>query len=640
MIVRGACLLLSAVLVASGCSDEPPDAPESEQQADTSPKSVQVMRMDGSAPPEAKLPFTDCSTANPPSLGGEPINVYCADASRDKPFIAPYVRIDWQKAAESLAGTCRGKKGDVSVRVKADLELMSTNVQREVIEELTSKNMFRGANRSIFIHPYAGISLIKINEIGEPVPIYEYPRGWKYRYSRNYSVNREFPTSVPPLMLDGTCRELGSLIEERNIQGEIYYQYVEIVSNAISAAVDGFVRSDQYLSIFKNQRQTGARSVSTSGRSRGGGINVGPISIGGGSSRGTNTESDDRHRFTSEDVVMSAAEEYAQSIRATMVSEYSGGAVDATSFAEMITNYVLSNANDVTLRVRSLADGGMELSNGSYRATLNTEQAKLVLETKPGSPYEASSKEKGNFNYGAIGGGSESERNQKFGFGPEVKWEKSGKDWVPHSVRLKSIVRMDAREVKDIVVTEAKVRYGNSLGVRTLRDVYQAASNGERALPEKDGIPLAGEGLNVLAARPVRPPPPALGRGGFARAIHEVAMRDYNARYPPLPPHVCVPGYYTASHRTPEQLGGMVLEAPRWQLPDRRTIYRVAPNTMECSTQNESSNCVHLYAVCRSTSEDKGCAVRHRWMLAKHPFPSLPGPVPQLLPLDQICEES
>lgn len=454
--------------------------------------------------------------------------------------------------------------------------------------------------------------------------VYEYPRGWKYRYSQQYSVNREFPTSVPPLVLQGTCRELSALIDERNIQGEIYYHYVSIVSNALSAAVDGFVKSDQYLRIFKEQKQTGAKSVTTSGKSRGGGLNIGPVSFGKGSNQGTSTEKDDRHRFTSEDVVATAAEEFAQSVRATMISEYSGGAVDAASFAAMISSYVLANADDVTLRVRKLAGGRMELVNDSYSATLNAEEAKLVLDTKPGSSYEASAKEEGNFNYGAIGGGSKNERTQKFGLGPEVKWERSGKDWVPHSVRLKSLIQVSGSEARDLVITEAKVRYGNSLGVRAMRDVYQTAS-ADRQAPEKDSVSIVGDGLNSLVSRPkgFLQLPAIFGFGiGGGPTLH-------------LSSHICPPGLYTITHRTPEQLGSMVFDSPKLQLPDKRSIYRVAPNTMECSTPNESSNCVHLYAVCRSTSEDKGCAVRHRWMLAKHPVPGT-----KLMPLDQICEES
>src|SRR5690606_24339934 len=112
----------------------------------------------------------------------------------------------------------------------------------------------------------------------------------------------------------------------------------------------------------------------------------------------------------------------------------------------MISSYLLANAADVTLRIRRMADGGMELSNSSYKATLSAEDAKLILETRPGSSYEATSKDKGNFQYGPVGGGSEHERTQRFGLGPEVKWERNGKDWVPHSIRLKSVVRMDARE--------------------------------------------------------------------------------------------------------------------------------------------------------------------------------------------------
>ncbi|MDG2517364.1 hypothetical protein [Lysobacter soli] len=619
----GAAVLLAVTLSACGKKvvDSAPSSSDASIAAQRGSDGPQNEPLPSQQNPEPSLPFTVCNSTSPPSLGGARLTILCSAESETKPFVAPYLRVDWEAAQASLDQLCKGgMESKHPVRLPIRLEMMAPAVIDEAEQELVVNRFFGDrAQKKLYPYPYSGIAIKTAIATDTPRIVYTYPAGWKIDSDSRRAIPVIFPTDLPPFVLNETCSRLSSIIDTKDLHGELYFNYVTILRNSFSANIRQYIDSRYYSDIFRKQEAGGGVSVTTSGKSSGGGINLGFASYGRGKSSGTTTTIDSRHRYTTENVIADSVEEFTSSLNANAWVEFSGGTISKKDFMDLLVAGLLKDARDVEHAVRIEKNGTITLIEGELEATLGVEQTNLIMETKPGV-YDASGKDQAKVTIGAYGGEESHERTVKIGLGPEVKWRRDGQTWVPHSVKLKAISEVSASTAKDLLLSEARATYGTGYATIPLQDIYST-------IPSREGQPVKG----VIALTPEQ-----LKAVPDVRAIAQIAKANAKKKRPPYPDGaLCTYAMFTATTRDRNRMAPLVLLPPEpLEVGGKRLMYKVLASAKQCPGIAEMPGCVHVYVACFARDVSRGCLIRDRWLRwSVEQTRGVPAPV------DVLCEE-
>jgi len=551
------------------------------------------------ADPEADLSLTLCSSVAPPSLGGAELPVYCGSANTRKPFIGPYLRIDWSALDTAVKAACDHQNGVSVAHVLVPFELMSQRVEMEARIALTADPLFQqqsggsatvgGALVPLFAHPYGSIVIFS-GDSDTRKDRYHFPRDGMRLSSTGRLAQVNFqPTNVPPFKLSDTCNELQRIVDDRDLQGEMYFQFITVQKNVFTAHLTQFIESSAYNKIFDDQQQSGKVTVSTSGGGSDWGLNVGPFSAGSSHNGGETSTTDTRHRYISSNVMLDAASKYTSSFDATSWNEFNKEApATQAEMAKQLTDHLLRNAESVVLTVKSDGDKLQELALAGMTRALSADESQLLMSAVPAGVFSSTNDHSGSVGYAGFQVSGAEKKTITVPQGPTMTFEQKNGQWIPTSITLQSVTKVSATQNQSVSYTEARARAGEGFAMLPLQNIYQVQRQSTDVQPSKDSAKL-------LTQRPETfPALPAMSAG----SMPDMAF--------------CVPGF-TLTQRPNNIMAALHTFGPN-ATSSSRMLWTAPPNVPRCPTDTEAPNCVVPYGVCYNAARSVACIVNDPWL--------------------------
>lgn len=565
--------------------------------------------------PLADLSFTLCGSVHPPSAAGAELPIYCGSDTR-KPFVGPYLKVDWPFMAGDVAVKCSGKDGADRIRIIAPIEFMSDIALAEAKAELAKDANFKpnpGSPMQLFAHPYASIVVFSGSGTSR-VERYHFPRdGMRLSSTGRLAQNDAHPVVIPPAYIEDSCMELQRLVDERDLQAEVYFQYLTVQKNVFTAHLKRFLDSSSYADLFSKQRQEGGVSVSRSGSSGGFGMNLPGFSIGNTSSSDRVTQRDTTQRFVTENLLLDAARDYTSRFNATAWRELSPESTsDKTTIEAMLIEELLKDSKNVELSFEQVAGSYSLVGPERYKFELNKDDAAFLLEVGAREGYTASTNQSATAP-GPPPASVTDNRTLSLPGGPSIKYERKEGKWVPKSVSLRAITRVNTAEDRVMSYTEARARSGEGFAMKPLQMVHG---------------PIAGLGTSSAHL-----PSLMITKSVVKVSPAETAWRTtaISRGYPTLPPKMmaCMRGF-TLGYGAPPPSSS----SNAFSIGGNRFLARQGLPSAQCTgpANSRPADCEPVYDMCFTIDLKEACVVNDEW-LTEH-YGMMLGLMPDF---DQVC---
>jgi len=542
--------------------------------------------------PEADLALTECGNESPPSLGGDSITIYCGSSQR--PFIQPYLRVDWDRFSNDVTKTCNAVSGHTPITLRVPFELMSNRVLHEVRAQLAMDPNFRkgdGSVPTLFAHPYGAIMIFSGAGASRLVR-YSYPYdGMRMAGTGKLAQVDVFPTTVQPFDITDSCAELGRIVSSKDLHGELYFQYFTLQKNVFNAHLSKFISSKDYTNLFNDQSQTGSVSVSTSGGGSGWGINLGGFSAGSSHNAQQQSTSDTRHRYMSASAMLSAARSYTSHFDSLAWNEVNtGSGDDREKTAQKLTDSLLADAKTVDVAIDNDHGTLTALSLAGMSQSLTPEQAKTLMSAVPQAGLSSSDDQNASASSGGATVSAGEKRTITVPGGPQMSFSKEGAVWIPTSITLYAVTQASEDVDSSVSSTEVQARAGDGFAMRPIQDIYASGT-------PADDTPPPFKDVFHPATTPLMPQPPygvpsntALCLGGYSVGLG----------IPPIPGNTAPITAYKVSG-----------SADR----DTRTLWLAPLVLPRCPIGTMATQpCVVPYGICVDRAQTRKCAVNDQWL--------------------------
>jgi hypothetical protein len=149
------------------------------------------------------------------------------DTTTSKYYLAPMLLPDWEALRKGIADHCKGTSPPAVVEVVVQLEFGRDNIRQEIAELVSQISNKPISKHEIFYFPYAWISvktglrsqLSPQNKIAVRLVAETPPGAKETTEARALQITEPQPV---PAHLAGTCQELRTILDNRDITGTYY----------------------------------------------------------------------------------------------------------------------------------------------------------------------------------------------------------------------------------------------------------------------------------------------------------------------------------------------------------------------------------------------------------------------------------
>ena len=357
------------------------------------------------------------------SLGNSKLAIYQVE---DKYYFIPTPTADWEAFAESVDSTCSSSMGNetssAALRVRYYDEDMLIELAAESGEDIDSSK--------ITVVPFFGLSLfteingetLLIESTVDPKTLLE---GETIAQTANLNADAEY-------QLSDSCENLLDIARNKQLDVRLHaiaHQYATTSASAIGSVI---ASSKLKADIDNNESEIQQSVVSSSGKSSGFGIKLGPVSL-GSSKTGFETTTDTKHyRVVNRDWVKSQAYDIATNLDVSIICP-AATVCDTDKNIDLLTEFVLGSLSQQKAEINELADGALHLSVGAIKKPIEIVNLSEELKTTLDQLLEKSSATEASIPINGVPITVKKKDEFTLDIDGSSEWKKSGEDWVPTS---------------------------------------------------------------------------------------------------------------------------------------------------------------------------------------------------------------
>jgi hypothetical protein len=450
--------------------------------------------------PQLSNPPDNCASLSVELLRDMDYTLFCSKDSNSRPFIAPFLAVDWGKYRSEVFRRCNRVipapdqtplvaptglsieeisklKNEKIERFQVDITFQTKQVTDEIFSKVFRIPIFYKNKDFLTLSAYPYDYIVIRTGVaaggGNNRIVYTYP---KIDPTATDIFKRKSLTTHPynpdPFFLSASCQEHARIVLEQDLDAELVFKYKEVQRNFTQITYSNFIASDAYRSIFLEQSKTGSVRTEQSGSAGGFGLNIGPVSIGGGGSNTKINLIDDRRRAVTGNVIDDAVRKFVSTVNVTTWTEWGGndsGNSRSAAVSEIVKK-ILDNGVAAKLSVVTESQNIQTLLYEDVTIPLTPDDKETLYKITDPQKFDSKLKQEFDATVGGVKVGGSSDRTFNVPtLGSSVEYSSKGGTWIPTNINVKIVTRSDSADTGSIEWSEFAAKVGSGLSVLSLQ---------------------------------------------------------------------------------------------------------------------------------------------------------------------------